>query len=108
LTVWHPYVMIGDISVLAVFYAVRLYRRGGVAFIKIDKSLTYRGDKTRTIYQSNKKISRSMIRSQYPRRRTPYWNFWKVILAGWMIRYPRPFFVALGFCIAVIYNAVTK
>ena len=45
------------------------------------------------------------------RRRTqrrPYWNFWKVVLAGWMIRYPRPFFVALGFCMIVIYNAVTK
>jgi hypothetical protein len=43
-----------------------------------------------------------------PRRRSPYWNFWKVVLAGWMIRYPRPFFVALGFCVVVIYNAVTK
>ena len=40
--------------------------------------------------------------------RRPYWNFWKVLLVGWMIRYPRPFFVALGFCIAVIYNAVVK
>jgi hypothetical protein len=42
------------------------------------------------------------------RRRSPYWNFYRVVLAGWMIRYPRPFFVALGFCVAVIYNAVTK
>jgi hypothetical protein len=50
-------------------------------------------------------------KAQAPRRyyrRLPYWNFWKVVLAGWMIRYPRPFFVALGFCIALIYNAVTK
>jgi hypothetical protein len=23
---------------------------------------------------------------------TPYWNFWKVILAGWIIRYPKQFF----------------
>lgn len=30
LTLWHSYVMIGDISETAVFYAVRLYRRGGV------------------------------------------------------------------------------
>jgi hypothetical protein len=41
-------------------------------------------------------------------KRRPYWNFWKVVLAGWMIRYPRPFFVALGFCGIVIYNAITK
>jgi len=40
--------------------------------------------------------------------KTPYWNFWKVVLAGWIIRYPRPFFVALGFCMVVIYNVVTK
>ena len=39
--------MLGDNSGSAVFCAVRLYRRGGVAVIKIDKSLTYRGDKTR-------------------------------------------------------------
>jgi len=38
----------------AVFYADRLYRRGGVAFIKIDKSLTYRGDRSPDIYQSQK------------------------------------------------------
>jgi len=52
-----------------------------------------------------------MISLKNPHRymqRRPYWNFWKVVLAGWMIRYPRPFFVSLGFCIAVIYNAVTK
>lgn len=52
-----------------------------------------------------------MISLKNPRgyyRRSPYWNFWKVVLAGWMIRYPRPFFVALGFCIVLIYNAVSK
>jgi hypothetical protein len=52
-----------------------------------------------------------MISLKNPRRytrRAPYWNFWKVVLAGWMIRYPRPFFVALGFCVVVIYNAVSK
>lgn len=42
------------------------------------------------------------------RNRTPYWNFWKVVLAGWVIRYPKPFFIALGFCAVVIYNAVVK
>ena len=49
-----------------------------------------------------------MVKIKKIKRNTPYWNFWKVVLAGWMIRYPRPFFVALGFCIVVIYNAVTK
>ena len=24
--------------------------------------------------------------------REPYWNFWKVIFAGWLIRYPMIFF----------------
>jgi hypothetical protein len=23
---------------------------------------------------------------------TPYWNFWKVVLSGWLIRHPRKFF----------------
>lgn len=26
------------------------------------------------------------------RREKPYWNFWKVIFAGWLIRYPMIFF----------------
>jgi hypothetical protein len=50
-----------------------------------------------------------------PRRysqRTPYWNFWKVVFAGWLIRYPgkmlRIFGVPLGFLIVMIYNAITK
>jgi hypothetical protein len=42
----------------------------------------------------------------------PYWNFWKVVFAGWLIRYPgkmlRIFGVPLGFLIVLIYNAVTK
>jgi predicted oxidoreductase len=41
-----------------------------------------------------------------------YWNFWKVILAGWIIRYPHKVFrilgVPLGIMIVMIYNAVTK
>jgi hypothetical protein len=44
--------------------------------------------------------------------RGPYWGFWKVIFAGWLIRYPgkmlRIFGVPLGFLIVLIYNAVTK
>jgi len=46
------------------------------------------------------------------RRREPYWNFWKVILAGWIIRYPkqmgRIIFIPLGFLIILIYNAIVK
>lgn len=26
------------------------------------------------------------------RREKPYWNFWKVVFAGWLIRYPMIFF----------------
>jgi len=46
------------------------------------------------------------------KRRAPYWNFWKVVFAGWMIRYPGKMFcfigVPLGILIVVIYNALTK
>jgi hypothetical protein len=45
-------------------------------------------------------------------RRKPYWNFWKVVFAGWMIRYPGKMFriigVPLGILIVIIYNSVTK
>jgi hypothetical protein len=43
-------------------------------------------------------------------RRAPYWNFWRVILAGWTIRYPGKVFrmigIPLGILIVMIYNAV--
>ena len=46
------------------------------------------------------------------RHRTPYWNFWKVIFAGWLIRYPGKMFrfigIPLGILIVMIYNALTK
>jgi hypothetical protein len=45
-------------------------------------------------------------------QRRPYWNFWKVVFAGWLIRYPgkmlRIFGVPLGILIVMIYNAMTK
>jgi len=45
-------------------------------------------------------------------RKSPYWNFWRVVFAGWMIRYPRTMakvvFLPLGILIVVIYNAVTN
>jgi hypothetical protein len=44
--------------------------------------------------------------------KTPYWNFWKVVFAGWLIRYPgkvfRIFGVPLGFLLVLIYNALSK
>ena len=45
-------------------------------------------------------------------KKRPYWNFWRVIFAGWLIRYPgkfsRIFFVFIGFLIVLIYNAITN
>jgi hypothetical protein len=43
------------------------------------------------------------------RRRSPYWNFLRVVLAGWMIRYPKQtVFIPLGILIVLIYNAVAR
>jgi hypothetical protein len=43
-------------------------------------------------------------------KRAPYWNFWKVVLVGWLIRYPkqisRVMFTTLGVLLIMIYNAV--
>lgn len=44
------------------------------------------------------------------RKTKPYWNFWKVVMAGWLIRYPRTFFNlffgAIGFVTVMIYNSL--
>jgi hypothetical protein len=49
-----------------------------------------------------------MIRAR--RKNAPYWNFWRVIFAGWIIRYPGTFFkiigVPFGIMIVLIYNSV--
>ena len=41
-----------------------------------------------------------------------YWSFWKVVFAGWLIRYPKTMFkvvmIPLGFMIVVIYNALVN
>jgi hypothetical protein len=46
------------------------------------------------------------------KKSVPYWNFWRVILAGWIIRYPKTMgriaFAALGFLICLIYNAIVN
>jgi hypothetical protein len=58
-------------------------------------------------YPVYKKISRKKISPK-----TPYWNFWKVVFAGWLIRYPkqtlRVIGVPLGFLLVMIYNALAK
>jgi hypothetical protein len=33
---------------------------------------------------------------------TPYWNFWKVVLAGWLIRYPKQFLNVFLFIAAIV------
>jgi hypothetical protein len=42
------------------------------------------------------------------RKRTPYWNFYRVVLAGWVIRYPKIVWLPIGFLIVLIYNAVVR
>jgi hypothetical protein len=37
------------------------------------------------------------ILAQIKMRKTPYWNFWKVLLVGLLIRYPAKFFGPFGF-----------
>ena len=75
----------------------------GVAFIKKGTFPTYRGDRSTFIYKNQKKIM--------ARKKSPQWSFWKVVFAGWLIRYPgkisRVFFCALGFLIIVIYKVAT-
>jgi hypothetical protein len=42
----------------------------------------------------------------------PYWNFWKVVFAGWLIRYPgkfiRPLGILVGFFLVWIYKALVN
>jgi len=52
-----------------------------------------------------KKNRRQKISSQ-----TPYWNFWRVVFAGWFIRHPEKIFriigIPIGILLALIYNAL--
>jgi hypothetical protein len=115
---------------------LRLWGRG--AYNIFGSLLTYRGDKSTSSYRYIKKIPRGpwhlknqkrilhlametkekqrvnvdpqhkrMHRTR-GRKNKPYWNFFRVVLAGWMIRYPRPFFVTLGIVTVTIYNAIVK
>ena len=42
------------------------------------------------------------------RKRTPYWNFYRVVLAGWVIRYPKIVWVPIVFLVILIYNAIVR
>ena len=49
------------------------------------------------------------------KRNEPYWNFWRAVFAGWLIRYPANFFAVVkfplylltGIVVVFIYNIVT-
>lgn len=32
----------------------------------------------------------------------PYWNFWKVVLAGWLIKYPGKIFSGIFWCLLLL------
>ena len=34
-------------------------------------------------------------------KQTPYWNFWRAVFAGWMIRYPKQIFKMVGVIILI-------
>jgi type III secretory pathway component EscU len=60
------------------------------------------------IKTNTKVISIKKIRPQKNRSK-PYWNFWKVVFAGWLIRYPKTYLkligLSIGFLLVMIYNA---
>ena len=51
-----------------------------------------------------------MMRVTEGRREKRYWNFWRVVFAGWLIRYPKKMgkiiLLPLGILIVLIYNAL--
>ena len=41
--------------------------------------------------------------SKAPRRdEGPYWNFWRAVFAGWLIRYPRQIFKMVGLVLLLL------
>ena len=76
----------------------------GCVIEKNKATLTYRGDKLRERYQYKK---------NFENKKTPYWNFWRVVLSGLLIQYPEKFFavvrfplyILLGIVVVFIYNA---
>ena len=57
-----------------------------------------------TLHVKNPRIKKS--------HREPYWNFWRVVFAGWLIRYPGVVFriacVPLGIMIVWIHKLLTS
>jgi hypothetical protein len=61
---------------------------------------------------SDTRTEKSIFEKKKEMKHRPYWSFWKVVFAGWLIRYPgkmlKIFGVPLGILTVMIYNAVTK
>lgn len=36
------------------------------------------------------------------RNTKPYWSFWKIVFAGWIVRYPGTFFRVLGVPVGIL------
>jgi len=57
-------------------------------------------------------IKKIFAMKKSPQRIEPYWNFWRVVFAGWLIRYPgkfiRPLGILVGFFLVLIYNAIVN
>ena len=70
-----------------VFVGVDDIFMGGV-IEKKQTTLTYRGDKLRERYQYKK---------NFQNKKTPYWDFKRVVLSGWLIQYPGKFFAVVKF-----------
>ena len=78
----------------------------GCVIEKKQETLTYRGDKLRERYQYKK---------NFQNKKTPYWDLKRVVLSGWLIRYPGNFFAVVkfplylltGIVVVFIYNIVT-
>ena len=83
--------------------------------LKNGSYVTYKGPQETENYstrtQPNSKMN-SVAHKKFPPRKkyrnTPYWNFWKVVLAGWLIRYPNVVLLPLGIILVLIYKAVVN
>ena len=60
----------------------------GCVIEKKQTTLTYRGDKLRERYQYKK---------NFQNKKTPYWDFKRVVLTGWLIQYTGKFFAVVKF-----------
>ena len=54
-----------------------------------------------TSYKNNRPVEKSPEKGEpmgYKKRprKEPYWNFWRAVFAGWLIRYPMQIFKGIG------------